>query len=78
MYKIPPEGGGGGGGGGGGLLAAHGLISLGNSTLALYTKRLVSFMVLQFFSLKIIFVLANSVDPDECHIMRHLIWIFSV
>ena len=28
-----------------------------------------------FLSLKIVFVLANSVDPDE---MQHLIWLFTV
>ena len=32
-----------------------------------------------FLSLKIVFVLANSVDPDEMlHIMQHFTWVFTV
>ena len=32
-----------------------------------------------FLSLKIVFVLANSVDPDEMpHSLRHFIWAFTI
>ena len=30
-----------------------------------------------FLPLAIDFVLANSADPDEIHIMRHFIWVFT-
>ena len=31
-----------------------------------------------FLTLRIVLVLANSVDPDNCAFMQHFIWVFTV